>query len=62
MEKSNKLCVMCGAIDYNGIILNGERICSACEQKIIKIKPVKSDYNIYKDKIKIVLFGEHAKE
>ena len=62
MEKSNKLCIMCGAIDYDGIILNGERICRACEEKIINIKAADSDYDIYKDKIKIVLFDEHAKE
>lgn len=62
MEKSNKLCIMCGAVDYNGIILNGERICRACEEKIINIKPEESNYDIYKDKMKIVLFDKHAKE
>jgi hypothetical protein len=62
MKKSNKLCVMCGANDYDGIILNGERICRACEEKIINIKPADSDYDIYKDQIKIVLFDQHAKE
>lgn len=62
MEKSNKLCVMCGAINYNGIILNGERICRVCEEKIINIKAADSDYDIYKDQIKIVLFDEHAKK
>ena len=62
MEKSNKLCVMCGVADYNGIIINGERICRACEEKIINIKPFDSDYDIYKDKMKLVLFDEHAKE
>lgn len=62
MEKSNKLCVMCGAADNNGIILNGERICRACEEKIVNIKVVQSDYDIYKEQIKIVLFAEHAKE
>jgi len=53
---------MCGANDYDGIILNGERICRACEEKIINIKPADSDYDIYKDQIKIVLFDQHAKE
>lgn len=62
MKKTNKLCIMCGAVDYNGIILNGERICKACEEKIINIKPDHFDYDIYKDKMKIVLFEEHAKE
>ena len=62
MKKTNKLCIMCGAVDYNGIILNGERICKACEEKIINTKPDHFDYDIYKDKMKIVLFEEHAKE
>ncbi len=62
MKKLNKLCVMCGAIDYDGIILNGEKICKACEEKIINTTVVDSDYDIYKDKIKIVLFDHHAVE
>lgn len=62
MQKSNKLCAICGVADNNGIILNGERICRACEEKIVNIKTVESDYDIYKEKIKIVLFAEHAKE
>ena len=62
MEKLNKLCVMCGAVDYDGIILNGETICKACEEKIINTTVIDSNYDIYKDKIKIVLFDKHAVE
>ncbi len=62
MEKLNKLCVMCGVADYDGIILNGETICKACEERIINTKVINSNYDIYKDKIKIVLFDQHAIE
>jgi hypothetical protein len=62
MEKLNKLCVMCGGINNDGIILNGERICRACEKKVVSIEAADSDYDAYKDKLKIVLFNEHAKE
>lgn len=62
MEKLNKLCVMCGAIDYDGIMLNGEIICKACEEKIINTTIGDPNYDIYKDKIKIVLFQEHVIE
>lgn len=62
MKKLNKLCIMCGAVDYDGIILNGETICKACEEKIINTKVIDSNYDIYKDKIKIVLFNQHAIE
>jgi hypothetical protein len=53
---------MCGASDCDGIILNGEKICNACEEKIVNITTMDSNYDKYKDNIKIILFNEHAKE
>ena len=60
MESLNKLCFVCGASDSDGIILNGERICKACEEKIINTTVADSNYDIYKDKIKIILFNERV--
>lgn len=62
MEKINKSCFMCGAMDCNGIIINGEKICKACEEKILKTDIYDSNYEEYKDKLKIILFSEHVKE
>jgi len=61
MENSNKLCFMCGASDSDGIILNGEKICRACEEKIVKTSMSDPEYDVCKDKVKIILFDEHAK-
>jgi len=60
MEISNKSCFICGASDSDGIILNGERICKACEEKIVNTTVIDKNYNIYKDKIKIILFNERV--
>jgi len=60
MEILNKLCFICGASDSDGIILNGERICKACEEKIVNTTVIDKNYNIYKDKIKIILFNERV--
>ena len=62
MKSLNKSCLICGSSDYDGIILNGERICKACEDKIVNTTIIDSNYDIYKDKIKIVLFDKHAIE
>ncbi|AGX41213.1 inhibitor of sigma-G Gin [Clostridium saccharobutylicum DSM 13864] len=51
---------MCGASDCNGIILNGEKICRTCEEKIVNTKVIDQDYNMYKNEIKKILFNEHA--
>ncbi|MFW2489386.1 sigma factor G inhibitor Gin [Clostridium chromiireducens] len=61
MENSNKSCFMCGAIDSDGIILNGEKICRACEEKIVRTSTSDPGYDDYKDKVKVILFDEHAK-
>jgi len=60
MEILNKLCFICGASDSDGIILNGERICKACEEKIVNTTVIDKNYNIYKNKIKIVLFNQRV--
>ena len=60
MESLNKSCFICGSSNYDGIILNGERICKACEEKIVNTTITDPNYDIYKDKIKITLFNEHA--
>lgn len=61
MEILNNVCFMCGVSNCDGIILNGEKICRACEEKIINKTVDDLDYNMHKDKIKIILFNEHAK-
>ena len=60
MKNLNKSCFICGASDCDGIILNGERICKACEEKIVNATVDDQNYNIYKDKIKVVLFNERV--
>ena len=60
MKNLNKLCFICGASDCDGIILNGEKICKACEGKIVNADIINPDYDIYKDQVKIILFNEHA--
>lgn len=62
MENLNKSCFMCGASDCDGIILNGEKICRACEEKIVNTTIMDSNYDKYKDNIKMILFNQHAKE
>ena len=61
MRILNNACFMCGASNCDGIILNGEKICRACEEKIVNTTVDDLDYNIHKDEIKIILFNEHAK-
>lgn len=60
MKNLNKSCFLCGASDCNGIILNGEKICRTCEEKIVNTKVIDQDYNMYKNQIKKILFNEHA--
>ncbi|OOM11193.1 sigma factor G inhibitor Gin [Clostridium saccharobutylicum] len=60
MNNLNKSCFLCGASDCNGIILNGEKICRTCEEKIVNAKVIDQDYNMYKNQIKKILFNEHA--
>ncbi|AQR88499.1 sigma factor G inhibitor Gin [Clostridium saccharobutylicum] len=60
MNNLNKSCFLCGASDCNGIILNGEKICRTCEEKIVNTKVIDQDYNMYKNEIKKILFNEHA--
>lgn len=60
MENLNKSCFICGVNDCDGIILNGEKICKACEQKIVSTNIINPDYDIYKNQIKVILFNEHA--
>lgn len=60
MEYLNKSCFMCGASDCDGIIINGEKICKACEKKIVRTTITDPDYDICKDVLRIILFNEHA--
>ena len=60
MEYLNKSCFMCGASDCNGIIINGEKICKACEEKIMSSTINELDYDLYKDALKIILFDKHV--
>ncbi|MDR3594304.1 sigma factor G inhibitor Gin [Clostridium sp.] len=62
MEISNNACFMCGESNCDGIILNGEKICKSCEERIVNTSVNDLDYNMYKDEIKILLFNEHAKK
>lgn len=52
----NKKCFVCSKSEENGIILNGEKICSKCENEIIDLSVINPKYNYYKDKIKTILF------
>ena len=60
MEILNKSCFICGARDCDGIILNGEKICKTCEEKIMNTNIINSEYDIYKEQVKIILFNQHA--
>ena len=62
MENLNKSCFICGEIHYDGIILNGEIICKACEEKIVNTVIINPDYEIYKDQLKKILFKKYAQE
>ena len=61
MENSIKKCFICGQINCDGIIINGEMICRNCEEKIVNTKVDDSDYDKLKDSIKIILFDECKK-
>lgn len=61
VENLIKRCFICGQIDCDGIIINGEMICRECEEKIVNTKVEDSDYDELKDSIKIVLFDECKK-
>lgn len=56
MEDTNKSCFLCGASDCDGIILNGEKICKECEEKIVNTTILDPNYDDYKDKLRIILF------
>ncbi|AOR95571.1 CsfB protein [Clostridium butyricum] len=56
-----KKCFICGQINCDGIIINGEMICRNCEEKIVNTKVDDSDYDELKDSIKIILFDECKK-
>ncbi|AGF53969.1 MULTISPECIES: sigma factor G inhibitor Gin [Clostridium] len=60
MKILNNLCFMCGESTSDGIILNGEKICKACEDKIVNITPKNLNYDTYKDQIKIILFNQQV--
>lgn len=60
MENLNKVCFMCGVSSCDGIILNGEKICKACEEKIVKTAVTDPDYEDYSRSIKTMLFNEHV--
>ncbi|MDO5518357.1 MAG: sigma factor G inhibitor Gin [Clostridium sp.] len=59
MEKLNKSCFICGDSDCDGIIINGEMICRKCEEKIVESDTSDENYDMYKDKIKVILFDEN---
>lgn len=58
MKNLNKSCFICGDTDCDGIIINGEMICRRCEQKIVNSEASDESYDMYKDKIKVILFDE----
>lgn len=57
MKNLNKPCFICGGLNYDGIIVNGERICAECEEKIVNTTIMDSDYDMYKEDIKTILFN-----
>lgn len=57
MKSLNKPCFICGGHNYDGIIVNGERICTECEERIVNTTIMDSNYDIYKDDIKKILFN-----
>lgn len=59
MENLIKKCFICGQINCDGIIINGEMICRQCEEKIVNTNTSDKNYDMYKDKIKIILFDEN---
>lgn len=56
MENVNERCFFCGKLAYKGIIVNGERICRECEEKIVNSSVSNKEYDETKDKIKIILY------
>lgn len=60
MKILNNLCFMCGTSTSDGIILNGEKICKACEDKIVNITANNLNYDTYKEQIKIILFNQQV--
>lgn len=58
MENLIKKCFICGQINCDGIIINGEMICRQCEEKIVNTKVEDPEYDEVKDSIKIILFNE----
>lgn len=56
MKNLNKQCFLCGVADCDGIILNGEKICKECEEKIVNTTILDPNYDDYKDKLRIILF------
>lgn len=59
MENLNKSCFICGDANCDGIIINGEMICRQCEERIVNANTSDKNYDMYKDKIKIILFDEN---
>lgn len=50
------ICIICGNVSDNGIIVKGELICPNCEVDLINIKPENKKYDYYVDNIRNI-FG-----
>jgi hypothetical protein len=55
MGKSLKCCI-CNQINLSGIYLRNQYICCCCEEEIIKAAQEHAKYEIYKEKIKEIVF------
>lgn len=57
-EIKNKICIVCGKVGDNGIVIRDKKICSSCEAKAIKADITSEFYEFYKNKIKENVSGK----
>lgn len=62
MNIKNKICIICGKVGEDGIIIREKKICSSCEKKAIEAEITSEFYEFYKNRIKENISGKIKEE
>ncbi|MFR5265756.1 sigma factor G inhibitor Gin [Clostridium sp.] len=62
MDIRNKICIICGRVGKDGILIRNKKICSSCEQKAIEAEVTSEFYEFYKNRIKENISGKIKEE
>lgn len=61
-EIKNKICIICGKVGDNGIIIRDKKICVNCEKKAIDAEVTSEFYEFYKNRIRENISGKIKEE